>query len=487
MSIKRYFANADTTITNAYKEDLVTRGTGSNMGAADILEVFQIYGQVSGASGLESELSRVLIKFPISSVITDRTAGTIPAAGSVNFYLRLYNAEHSKVTPKNYSMSVLPVSADWEEGVGMDMENYTDTTSGYLGANWAQSAGSTAWSSAGGDFHASPESTVSFASGLENIEVDVTTLVEQWIAGSKSNYGFGIKLTSAYESATESYYTKKFFSRTSQFFHKRPTLEARWNSVRTDQRGDFYVSSSLLPASENMNELYLYNVVRGQLQDIPSIGTDPIYVNLYETLGEAHTKLTEYTPATGSHVSTGIYKVSICTTSSATTLYDVWFSSSVTQTDAITSTQFHTGTITPKTYSALSQQASTEYLLNITNLKESYSRSETARFRLYVRPQNWSPNVYTTAVSTPESVIIPTASYEICREVDNFKVIPFGTGSLKHTGLSYDVNGNYFDLGMNMFEAGYSYKIKFAFYDPGAGSYVEQPNEFKFRVREDVY
>ncbi len=40
MGIKRYTAISDTTITNAYKADLVTRGTGSNMGLADSLEIF---------------------------------------------------------------------------------------------------------------------------------------------------------------------------------------------------------------------------------------------------------------------------------------------------------------------------------------------------------------------------------------------------------------------------------------------------------------
>ena len=69
MAIKRYVADADNTITNAFESDLVTRGTGSNMGAADSLEVFSLYGQVSASSGLTSELSRILIKFPISTAL----------------------------------------------------------------------------------------------------------------------------------------------------------------------------------------------------------------------------------------------------------------------------------------------------------------------------------------------------------------------------------------------------------------------------------
>ena len=59
MAIKRYKSTADNTITNAYKPDLRYRGTGSNMGAADSLEVFSIYGQQASGS---VELSRTLIQ-----------------------------------------------------------------------------------------------------------------------------------------------------------------------------------------------------------------------------------------------------------------------------------------------------------------------------------------------------------------------------------------------------------------------------------------
>ena len=71
MAIKRYKATKDNTITNAFDETLETRGTGSNMGQADILEVFSIYGQESSSS---VELSRALIQFDIDSISSDRTA-----------------------------------------------------------------------------------------------------------------------------------------------------------------------------------------------------------------------------------------------------------------------------------------------------------------------------------------------------------------------------------------------------------------------------
>ena len=61
MSILRYTASLDNTITNAFEENLTTRGTGSNMGASDVLETFSIYAQATSAS---VELSRILIQFP---------------------------------------------------------------------------------------------------------------------------------------------------------------------------------------------------------------------------------------------------------------------------------------------------------------------------------------------------------------------------------------------------------------------------------------
>ena len=65
---------------------------------------------------------------------------------------------------------------------------------------------------------------------------------------------------------------------------------------------------------------------------------------------------------------------------------------------------------------------------------------------------------------------------------DNEEIISYGTGSDKHTKLSYDVSGSYFDLDMELLESGYMYGIKFIFnYN---GKYTEQEEEFKFRVEE---
>ena len=79
------------------------------------------------------------------------------------------------------------------------------------------------------------------------------------------------------------------------------------------------------------------------------------------------------------------------------------------------------------------------------------------------------------------SVLIESASYQVRRSIDNYVVVPYGTGSTMHTGLSYDVSGNYFDLDTTYLETGYLYEVQYSFYDEDNG-WQEQSNRFKFRV-----
>mgnify|MGYP001290945308 CR=1 FL=1 len=631
MAIKRYYAKLDNTITDAFEENLVTRGTGSNMGAADILEVFSIYGQDSGSSGLSSELSRVLIKFNCTastdSIKADRDAGTIPASGSVNFFLRLYNAKHGQTLPKSYTMDVSAISGSWNEGTGLDMELYKDKGA----SNWVNSltnqvaatmtltaaatlngqnsttitltnadgtavtfttdntktetqstatligtsgvstlakavtsvhnalsaaitagtlkmsistldvssgnitltqsvagtagnttkpanitgitfaadfaGGSGAWSTTGGDYFTDAASsfTASFDDGTEDIELDITPLVEQWVnsagnvLGSKEDEGVGVFLSNIYETATRSYYTKKFFARGTEFFFKKPCIEARWDSSIEDDRGNFYYSSSLATGEENLNTLYFYNYFRGRLRNIPDIGTGKIGVTIYSSSAgvpvptssvslvadSTHVLSSNQFAVTGGYVSTGIYSASFAMTAAATPLTainDVWFKLDNTVADASTGVQYGTGSVEPKIITNMYNAPTNDYVTAITNLRDFYRTDETARFRIYTRQKDWSPTIYTKAVNTPEVQVVESGSYEIYRVIDDLKVIPYGTGSTKHTFLSYDTSGSYFDLDMNMFETGYSYGIKLSFYNEDIGAYVEQPNNFIFKV-----
>lgn len=597
--IRRYYATKDNTITNAFEENLVTRGTGSNMGASDVLEAFSIYAQASQTS---SELARTLIQFDVDKISEDRTSGRIPASGSVNFVMKLYNAPHSQTTPSDFQMTIAAVSKPWEEGYGMDMDFYEDITKDGIGSNWlnasgdnvaeiteftfnsgtpadyaagtgenyiklyngttlynlwfsasvADSAGATGtwiesditgeatsdgiaavfqgavdalddfsaniigstvyvtastagasteqankvgtldeldiaftvdgdnatrWTQEGGDYYtdASSSFTNDFSTGLEDLEVDVTTLVEQWldsagnVLGSKDNNGVIVKLSEAYETAARSFFRKKFFGKDTEFFFARPIIEARWDSARKDDRGNFYASSPLADTSDNLNTLYLYNNIRGTLKDIPSLGSNDIYVDLYDSIGG--TKLTG--SFTGSAVSTGVYSCNVEIETTASTIYDVWFSGS---------TQYHTGTISVNQFSSQGYSPENTYVLSMPGLRKEYRKNQTHRLNLYARQKDWSPNIYTRAVqSSIPSLVFESSSYQIRRSIDDHIVVPYGTGSTMHTGLSYDVSGNYFDLDTTYLETGYLYEIQYSFYDEVNG-WEEQPYRFKFRV-----
>ena len=507
MAIIRYTASADTTIANAFEAGLVSRGTGSNMGYADSLEVFSIYGQESGSNGQSQELSRILIQFPIDTISTNRTAGTIPASGSVSFYLKMFNAETPWTLPQDFNLIVAPVTGAWSEGAGLDTDNYQD-----LGeANWGLRQAGASWTNVGGDYMTASNFNVAFPLGYEDINLDVTEIVERWITSGNefTNYGFGIHLTASQEAyfssslgddsgsviqnvvgAKQSYYTKKFFARSTEYFFKRPTLEARWDGRITDDRENFFYSSSLAPAADNLNTLVFYNYIRGRLVNIPAAGTGNLLVSFYSSSDGSPTGSKLSLPvgggvasggdlnATASYASAGLYSLSLALTAAATpapAIHDVWHSGGV---------EFFTGSFYPELVPTYDSAPTFNRITSCKNLKKSYSPQDTARFRFFVRNKDWSPTLYTVATTNNPTDIITSASFSVARVTDNYTAIPYGTGSDYSTYLSYDKEGNYFDLDMGLLEAGYMYEIKLSYYNDSIGAWQEQSQAFKFRVEE---
>ena len=163
--------------------------------------------------------------------------------------------------------------------------------------------------------------------------------------------------------------------------------------------------------------------------------------------------------------------------------FDRWFSGSsgsiITSADAKI---YHTGSFIPQKFNSSNIYSIPRYVTTVTNLEPSYYNQDSARFRLFTRLKDWSPTIYTVASKQIQNDIVDDAYFKIFRMIDEKDVISYGTGSLNHTRLSYDVTGSYFDLDMNMLEVGYAYGIKFVYYINGA--YQEQPETFKFRVIE---
>tara|TARA_Y100000287_G_scaffold175933_1_gene166127 strand:+ start:39847 stop:41682 length:1836 start_codon:yes stop_codon:yes gene_type:complete len=609
MSIKRYTSNKDNTIANALRENLTARSTKANMGASDVLELFSVFGQASSSS---LEQTRVLMQFPISDINSDRVSGIIPSSGSVKFKLKLSNTPHGQTTPENFVVSINPLVMNWSEGDGLDMENYMDLEA----SNWVSASTGVLWNTTGSNFASSSyisagtvpyEYTQSFESGTEDVDIDITPWVEEWLISENSaataatasinflfnpsenqvlslhshegkkmtytfitsstysvgnsvflelsgtaagtagalhnrlssdfgskittknasalltltqslggiqgntiisssmpattasigqfisgtglkNYGLVLKLREDYENGSKerSYYTKKFYSRSSHEFFLKPKIEAQWDTSIKDDRSYVIKSSSLAPAADNINNIYLYNYRRGTLVDIPNTGSG-LVVQLFtaSTGGTAETLpvaggvvTTAATFITASKQSTGVYKAPFAYNGSETFLYDTWSRSS--GADGLTTLYSGPG-FTVSTESANNYFKVPNYKVSITNLKDSYLKTEKTTLRVYTRDKNWQPNIYTVASRTAPVNLIRDMYYRIIKVSNNYEVIPYSTGSTPNFSLlSYDSSGSFFDLDMALLEPNNAYEISLVFKD--GSNYIEQPEKFRFRV-----
>ena len=465
--IKRYNATKDNTITNAFRESLATSGSQANMGASDILEVFSIYGQVQDDAGVYSrEEARILIEFDIAEIQADIDAGTLIVGTGTDldakFYLRLFNAEHGRTLPMGFQLEVDTITAAWEEGTGLDMENYDDLTYGN-GSSWEQKGGGVNWAVEGGEFSFSPIS-VDFDEGYEDLLLDITTIVNAWLTAPATNYGLIIKLPQLLAGGQpRSYYTKMFFARGTSNFFKKPVIEARSNSQITDHRKSFL--------SDVSNNIYLYNEVRGQLTNLDA----PVTVKFYEELGGA--EITATVGPTVTSPETGVYKAETTLTTSASTIYDVWSSDG---------TEVVTGSITVLSQAPTGIPDVNDLVVSVLNNQDVHYSGQTSRFYFYIREKDWSPNIFTTATTRPDSKVYDNLKFKICKVVTDETIFGYDMTD-NSTTLSYDSNGNFFDLDISLLEPNYVYEIKLALFNVMTKSYQELPFKHRFRVVNNEY
>lgn len=468
MSIKKYKAVADNSITNAFFSYTNKNAYLANAGAADSLEIFSIYH-----SGSSSEKSRILIDFSLDFIKNDRNNNIIPNSGSVKFFLKLYNVEHTETVPSKFYASILPLSSSWEEGYGLDLDNHLNQgQSGSLGygSNWifrTKKESPYEWTTQGGDFLTNYEKLFYFDTGLEDLEVDVTSIIEDQISNLIPSYGMCIKLSGSQEDGTlnQNFYTKRFSARSSQYFYKTPCLEARWESLIKDDRENFFFENINLSPSDNTQNLYFYNKLNGKLKNI--YGNPNVYVKI---LNSSNIQIN--TETTASNISTGIYKISTkISGSEEDELTDIWYSGS---------NEYYRGSLTGKIRTFNDSYHEKEYVFSLTNLKSLYKKNENAVIRIFGREKNWSPNIYYVSNNNINGLIFDNLYYKISRVVDNLTIIDYGIEPVAFTKCSYDKLGNYFELDMSIFEPGYLYKIQLMIVENGIQK--EYNTSFNFKV-----
>lgn len=434
MGVYRSYASSDNWITNRLDSSNIPQ-TGSNHGADPVLTIFAVKSNLSGTF----ELARTLIKFSLTELsgklFTERS---IPSA-SVSYFLKMYDMKHGDTTPTSFDLFVYPLSASWDEGTGVEMDGIDV---GY--ANWTNRTSTATWTVTGSDFITASFGSASqhFDRGQEDLEVDVTQIVNAWLTGGFVNNGFVVKLGTTEEYNGTDYYVKEFHGRESKYIESLPYLEARWANVKKDHRGNF--------AYNQDNNLYLYNLVRGQLTNL----TQPVLVRLQDhVLG---TSASYSATITASFVETGIYSATFNVPSTlSSTIYDIWYSGS---------TVYMTGTARAISLTGSSVDPYVDFTANVNNLRQVYDSSEEGRFTVNVRKKNYKTHVgvIKSASLDIDKEYVETMYYSIINDENGNVVIPFGTASANpYTKLSYDANGNYFNLFFNSFVPGFKYRILF--------------------------
>ena len=319
-------------------------------------------------------------------------------------------------------------------------------------------------------------------SGLTNVSV-------QNFAGGTNlkNYGLAVALSGNYEdgSLKRSFYTKKFFARSSEFELKRPSIEIRWDSSLQDDRSRVHLSSSALPGPENLYTIAFYNYPKGRLEDVPGLhSSNTMNVEFYTALGGTPVTLGPggdvNDPATSAKAhrhDRGTYKSSVSFNNQQVTgVYDVWSTGS-----GASRVEFHTGSfIKINQHSNKSYFENRDFIIKVKNLKPEYSSDEITRLRVYSRDKNVKANIYTVATSESPINIVDNMYYSVKRASDGFVVIPYSTGSVEYSKLSYDSSGSYFDLDMSLFQRDRGYELSFLYKD--GNLYRKLREVFKFRV-----
>lgn len=453
--IFRIYPIKDTFITNDYRYPNYTRLSASNLGHSEELDVFKRSG-ISGAAGMvgSSSLGRTLIQFDLSQLTSLTASGDFPSFG-ITYRLRMNHKTAACGHPTSFDLVIRPLSSSWDEGTGRDVDDLVDK--GY--ANWDKRTSALFWNTPGADVITSLSATQHFDQGTEDLDVDITQIVNSWLSGTFTNNGLLIAMTASIESDAvyTDYYQKKFYSRHTNYQDRAPYIEARVDASIRDDRSNMYWGRS--------GSLFLYNIVGGVYQNLSAN-------NVYVTISDSSGVLARLTASVG--ILPGIYSATFALPTgsySGSVFYDSWGSGSY---------SFMTSSFSFSTQTPVQSVSQKPLVARIKNIKSEYTTDDVEIFDVFFKRQSQTLSVVQTASLGVPPFIVEQAYYAIENDATRERVIPFGTGSQNHTKLSYGANGNSFKLYMSSLHASNVYRIIFLVYDGGRQQIVD--NGFKFKV-----
>ena len=317
-------------------------------------------------------ISRILVYFDHNKIKELMEDGTMPDktkithrlkitnAGSIDF-TTLHDTKPSSVSgciskrASSFDLIFFLIPKTWDEGKGFDysandfMKDFYDTKSegwgnrliSTDGCNWFQRRNGLNWEEPGiysndtlseeyDNFSSESGSTVIFARqrfdiGNENIDLDITDIVNKFVSGELENNGIGIAFTPALERLGEDKnsilgnienYIGFFTPKTNTFFE--PFVETQYHDFINDDRANFVLGKD--------NRLYLYCNLGGQLTNLDELPLVTVTNSNDEVITDAYGNVAEDIEA--KQYSKGIYyidlKISQFDTEADTMFFDTW-------------------------------------------------------------------------------------------------------------------------------------------------------------------
>lgn len=288
------------------KMNSIIKGSDLNTGINPVSEL--CYGK---------NVTRILCYFDHSKIKEMMEDGTMPDidkishrlkitnAGSIDFTM-LHHTDTSSITgcmrkrASSFDLIFFLIPKEWDKGKGFDysrldfLQDFYDTKGegwgnrlvSSDGCNWYQRRNGLKWEEEGvysnktlseeyDNFSSESGSTIIFGRqrfevGGENIDIDITDIVNKFVSGELENYGIGIAFTPALERLGEDKnsllsevenYVGFFTPSTNTFFE--PFVETTYCDYISDDRADFILNKK--------NKLYLYSNLGGELTNLDEL------------------------------------------------------------------------------------------------------------------------------------------------------------------------------------------------------------------------
>ena len=206
-----------------------------------------LYGTASGVDTRQersreytvaSYVDRALIQFDLLAISRSIVAGDIVSA---SFHLKVKICNEYQL-PIEYSIYVAPISESWVMGDGYASDGGSDD-----GASWVYRDynGGTPWAVTGSSFIPT-YCTQSFRYKSADLDMDVTPIVNQWLAGLPNN-GFVVMSSDEFH-PTGSGFMLKYFSEDTNTIYS-PILDVGWGNDWEFTTGSYMTASAVISYS----------------------------------------------------------------------------------------------------------------------------------------------------------------------------------------------------------------------------------------------